>query len=349
MAKKKGSNVSYKRSWIDSCFDWVESLPIPFWFFYTLVYIAALVAQHLLAWEDGTLDAGTLSPDFFLHDTWLILLTPLAHAFRRSKQAAIDRFRPALTMKDTDFQHLKNRFVYLSAGFGFLVLLEIPISYLELPTMNEYLGPVFFGPRTTWLTVALILIATPFNSWFFLSVFWGLASINRIYAKIQRINLFVLTPLYAFSVLTSRLGILFILAGLGSVFVQGDNPSNIASSVVAYSWGVVYLLMGVLGFILPLRGIHLRLADKKDQSLAEIGKRLEDAFSRLHKEEATGRLDQVGGIRQLIDAIIREREYISAVPTWPWNPGTIRTFLTALFVPMTIWVVQQVLLRTMVK
>jgi hypothetical protein len=337
MAKKKTPNEAFKRSWIDRFYDWVERLPIPFWLFYALVYLTVLLLQHLLAWTDGTLDTGTVSPSFLLHDTWLILLTALGHTVRRNKQDAIERFRPVLKMKEADFQNLNDRFIYLPERVGLWVLLLLPTSLWDLPQMQEYLGPVFFGPITKWFTTALLIISTPFNFLFFYSVFGGLIWINRLYAKIQTINLFVLTPLYAFSVFTSRLGILFILAGFLSS-LQGDDPSGVTSSYANFYMGL-YLLMGVLSFILPLRGIHLRLVDKKDQSLAEIGQRLDDAFRRLLKEEASGKLEQVGGIRQLIDAIIREREYIAAVPTWPWNPGTLRTFVTALAVPMTVWIV----------
>jgi hypothetical protein len=62
-----------------------------------------------------------------------------------------------------------------------------------------------------------------------------------------------------------------------------------------------------------------------------------------------GKLADIAQFRNGISALMDFRSEIKKIPTWPWDTGTLRTFLTALAVPMIVWVVQQVLLRTVVK
>lgn len=88
---------------------------------------------------------------------------------------------------------------------------------------------------------------------------------------------------------------------------------------------------------------------KKEGLLSEAGERVHAAFSRLNKEQAAGKLKEIGNTCQLVDAMIRQREYIQGVHTWPWDTGTSRNFITALLVPMIVWFVQQLLLRMVVK
>jgi Xaa-Pro aminopeptidase len=48
-------------------------------------------------------------------------------------------------------------------------------------------------------------------------------------------------------------------------------------------------------------------------------------------------------------AKVEKSQEIKKLPTWPWETGTLRNFITALLIPLTAWGIQQVLLRTVVR
>jgi hypothetical protein len=58
-----------------------------------------------------------------------------------------------------------------------------------------------------------------------------------------------------------------------------------------------------------------------------------------------GDLSQMDAINKAIDNAERERQIVDAIPTWPWQPGTLRSAVTAFLLPLILWVVTRVLER----
>ncbi|MFQ5596379.1 MAG: hypothetical protein ACE5HA_19725 [Anaerolineae bacterium] len=38
-----------------------------------------------------------------------------------------------------------------------------------------------------------------------------------------------------------------------------------------------------------------------------------------------------------------EREVLARIPTWPWQPGTLRGVASAVSLPVLVWLIQQIL------
>ncbi len=345
MVSKARKSPVYKISWMDRFFNWVDGLPIPFLPFYFLVYLGIVLFQHVLLWLDGSLAAAEFAPIIFIQNIWSIFIVAAWHYLRNAGSLALTKFRPALEMGEAEFNTLKTRFTNLPARTGWIITaLALLVYLIAVPSSKEFVGPLFFSRTTIYLTFLVLLFAFPMNSAFFVVVIRSLFAISSVYDRVKRINLYSLNPLYALSAFTSRVGMIFIafvLINLATSSLYGEG--------FTLFYLILFGLCAVLVFVLPLLGIHQRLAEKKEELLTEAGEQVHAAFNRLSKERATGKLKEIGNTRQLVDATIREREYIQAVPTWPWNAGTLRTFITALLVPMSVWIVQQVLLRTVVK
>jgi hypothetical protein len=45
------------------------------------------------------------------------------------------------------------------------------------------------------------------------------------------------------------------------------------------------------------------------------------------------------------EALVRERDVLDKIPTWPWQPDTIRWLGTALLLPIIVWTITRVLER----
>ena len=49
---------------------------------------------------------------------------------------------------------------------------------------------------------------------------------------------------------------------------------------------------------------------------------------------------KVNGLDGAIGSLYKVRDQLKSIPTWPWATGTFRSFLSAVFLPMVLWVLQ---------
>ena len=353
MAKGKSPGFPYRLSWMDRFFDWVERLPIPYFVFYILSYLALVLLQHILLWLDGTLPVGETAPIIFAQNVWFIFIAAVWHFLRKTASYALDRFRPALQISDREFANLKFRFTHLSSRTGWILIViglgfMLMIFFTIFSAASDYLGPLFFSPYTTYLTLIFGLLIMSFNLGSFYTLFRTLFNINKIYAQVKRINLFNLTPLYALSSFTSRVGMIFVaflLINLISAPLYGGSEAG--------SIGLFYILfnglLAVLAFVLPLLGIHRRLGDAKEHAVEANNDLIESGFAKMQALVKKGKHDDVPKLRASNSALLEYRQELSKISTWPWDGATLRTFVTAMAVPMIVWGVQQFLQRTLIQ
>jgi len=50
-------------------------------------------------------------------------------------------------------------------------------------------------------------------------------------------------------------------------------------------------------------------------------------------------------IQEGIASLDLERATLNKIPTWPWEPGSIRGVVAALLLPLGIWLIQNLLTR----
>ena len=352
MPKKLSYSAPYPPSWQNRFLQAVDRLPFPNVGIFLGLFIGIAFLQHLVPWIEGLLPWGAVEWSQF---NFLIpgLLTPIFFSnLLIYSEKALAKFRQALNVSEKEYADLRYRFLNLPALTGWILTLGVALGIALL-----YRTPLFQASFPSYLLSGFSGVLIFLTSCFALSLVFAFIVVvlrqtrlvGQLYARVQKINLFNLGPLYAGSRLTSRVGTLFIIVGTVSFLSNSFLPEANPQIAVNIFFGVVNIGVALALFILPLLGIHQRLVAKKEELLSESGERVRAAFERLNKEQASGRLKEIGNTRQLVDAVIREREYIQGVPTWPWNAATLRTFITALLVPLTVWSVQQLLLRIAVK
>jgi hypothetical protein len=352
MPKRKDAALPYPPSWQTRFLHAVDKLPVA----NVVVYLALITCigflQHLIPWLEGLLPWGQVEwRHFNFLLPALIVFTAFSVVLTYSEKA-MAKFRQALNVNEKEFALLSYQFLNLPAASGRIITIAVA-AVVALIYKTPIFQSVYPANLLSGLSGALIFLV----SWLGLSVVFAFfvfvlrqtRLVGQLYARVRNINLFNLGPLYTLSLLTSRVGTLFIIVGTFSFlnnFLLAEGDPQIQINIF---FGVINITLAAALFILPLLGIHQRLVAKKEELLSEAGERVRAAFDRLNKEQAAGKLKEIGNTRQLVDAVIREREYIQGVPTWPWNAGTLRTFLTTLLVPLTVWLVQQVVLRTVAK
>ena len=78
--------------------------------------------------------------------------------------------------------------------------------------------------------------------------------------------------------------------------------------------------------------------------LDQVSLRLEAAFVELHQRMDNGNLE-VDDLINVISLLETERDTLKGVSTWPWQPETLRFLVTALVLPLLLWIIQFVLQR----
>jgi hypothetical protein len=66
-----------------------------------------------------------------------------------------------------------------------------------------------------------------------------------------------------------------------------------------------------------------------------------------HKRLDEGHVESIGELNTALSGLEMQRNAIMAIPTWPWQPETVRLLITALALPLGLWIAQYVLQRAL--
>jgi hypothetical protein len=230
---------------------------------------------------------------------------------------------------------MPNRSVLISMSLGAV------LTFVTLRMFPETSRPFMDTPLATVVNMTLSMLAAAFSVTAMYLTFRQLRLIRRTYAQATGLDLFRAKELYAFSGLTLRMGIGWLI-----VFYSGAlfYPALVRNIPWASSAGLV--LAGIaVSFVTTLFDIHKRIDAVKASHLAEIDGRLKGAFTELHRRIDAGEAGTLAPLREVMDALLVEREVVAKIPTWPWQSGTAAGFLAAILLPLVVWGVQTVLQR----
>jgi len=334
----------YEPGWLDRLRNWIDHETAPNW----LYALALLVAQSawvlaMLWWN------GRLGDDFDLTKIFVVAIAPYMLWVRfyldRVAARAMDAFRPALAVSDEEFSRLRYELTTLPAPLTRIVTIVAIVGYI----LNALLLPdqiiAQFGPSrgvtavllapVAMFTLAVVMISTA-------QAVRQLWMVDLVYGLAERVNLFRVKPFYAFSGLTSRTGVSFLVL---AYFIAAVRPDIVRDTPALQLLIVGMLPTAVACFVLPLYGMHLRLVAEKDRLLAEANGRFETLLARLHACVDGEILTDADKLAHQLSSVAAEREAISKLSAWPWEVATVTGFLTTLVLPVLLWLVQRVLGR----
>jgi hypothetical protein len=277
---------------------WVDRLPWPSWLFYLAVLLAGVLIRHAVRWLDGSLPVGSLNMALIAEAPFLVLTPVTQHHLNATARRALQEFRPALQIDDAQYAILEYQLTTVPARAGVVAgVLGAAVAFLIIT-----FDPASFGVFATTSLIANVLaasyamLASAFTLVFIYHILRQLRLVDTIHAMAKHINLFQLGPIYAFSSLTARTGLVIVLYVYYDYFffyylgVQG-NPGLIETV------GLVGMFVVALAcFVLPLNGIHRRLVQEKAHLLAEANRRTERTISALHQRVDDGEYDKVDGM-----------------------------------------------------
>ncbi len=336
----------YTPGWLDRLTDWVDRLPGSNYLYYLGLGVVLFSVQVIVLWAEGASPGETLPMQGFLAGVIAFILG-LCHYLDRRASTALETLRPALDTGEKEYAELHYRLTTLPARSTLLV----PLLASVTPLLTEAIsGSPYRLPALAPFPISANLFRLTYL------VCWGvfgtlayhtvhqLRLINRIYTKHTRVNLFRMTPLYAFASLTA------FTAGSLTVIpyaFMAVNRINFVNDPVALGTVLVIQVLAVVTFVWPQLGIHRLQGAELARLLDNVNRRYEMIVDELHRRVDAGELQEIGNLNTAMSSLELERKTLTRISTWPWQPETVRWLITALVLPLGLWLLQYFLQRVL--
>ncbi|MEZ0239440.1 MAG: hypothetical protein ACAH65_01465 [Chloroflexota bacterium] len=335
----------YAPSWLDRLLDTIEALPGPNGLGFLAVFTGFVLLSLFEPWLMGAASPWRLVEKVY----WgAVIGAQLAAAgyVRRVAATAFDAFRPALRIPEAEVLQLRYELTVIpalpAAAAVVVALLATAISLAINPAATgskPLTGTLLAGAFGLQLTITSLMFVL------LLQLFRQMGQIRRTLARSAVVDVFRPGPLHAFSRLTSRSSAILLLFIGSTILVL---PTSMPGEVFAVYWLpylVVPPLVAAAAFILPLYGMHGRLVAEKERLQGETEERLQALFAELNGDIDGRELARADGLNKSLMSLLLQRDVLANLPTWPWSPGTLRGFLTAIFLPLVVFLLQQVVGR----
>jgi hypothetical protein len=341
-SRRERGTRAYPPSWLDHLADWVERLPGPSWPYYlglglVLVLIEAIIRRRIETNPIG----GFLYPS--PHEVIQVVGTAFflagLHYLDKVAEEAMNELRPALDVSEEEYRDLCYRLTNLPARATLFVSIFFAAYAAQQILTTPGVFPGLFTSSAAVIQFILLLGTGSVQGVGVYHTIHQLILVNRIHTSYTQVKLFELDPLYAFSGLTARTALILSIAPSALLLVAPEEtelPSAIA-----------FIVLAVTVFALPLLGIHNRLAEEKKRWLAENAKRLEAAITELHRRMDAQELEGIGDLRTAMSCLEVEHDALARIPTWPWQPGTLRGLFAAILFPLMVSIIQWILQRVL--
>ncbi len=330
----------YPPSWADRLTAWVDRLPGPAWVVYASAMLVGALLLHGLMWRDGLLPMWSLGATPALRSVLGVYGIAMVHLLDRTAARSLKGFLPALGLNPPALDELTYRLTTMpavpAALAGLAGLGALGVIYWTTP---GYISLLPGAPAGDLLSQAyraiafVILFTVGYHS------LRQLVLVSRIHRQAPHIHLLRREPLYAFSSLTARTSI----AGLIPIYLMAALYPQLVRTIVIGPLLLAGALLMIAVFAWPLWSVHSRLVEEKARMTTEANQRVEHLIDRLHRRVDADDLARMDDLNKAMASLQTELDILARAPTWPWLPGTVQAVLTAVLLPILLWILQQVL------
>lgn len=337
---------AYTPSWLDRFTAWVDSLSVPAGVFYAGLTLALVSIQIAIQW------AGTGGIPLF--PVLYVLAIPgdlaLMHYLDHVAAQALARFRPVISVTDAEYDDLHYRLttlprwpVLVVTALGIIYGLVISATVPDAVKMND-----FHFAATSLSFDFNHLLSPPIWGLVFLVLYHTahqLRIVQQIYSRCSNADLYVLSPLYAFSSLSAQTAIGIVI--LPSAYLVAAPQAFSAANMSTFVPLLMITGISLFTFIYPLAGAHRLLTDERSRRLARNGELQRAAVGELHRRISAQDLSDMDGLNKALASLELERSNLARISTWPWQAETFRAVMAALFFPVVVWLTQWILVRVL--
>jgi hypothetical protein len=328
----------FEISWFDRFSSAIDTLRPPYWLLTTFIVVFTLGTSYIIS----KLQASPFEWSFTLLYSYLQILyflLTLRHLGLFATRS-LERTRRAMRINDEQFERLQMRFAntprnqarwgtLIGAGFAILIAigtLFVPEVTAQFSTVEVSLTPV--GVVTELILLSIWIL----NGFLVAFIVHKLRMIDVIYTQWTDVNPFQPRALYSLANYSGRTAILWVLPSIPWIILD----PGLFSLVTA----ILFSILGLLIYILPLMGVHRLLeqakADLLDQNGAQVKSTIEDMNHHLQSQH----LEDFASLDSVLSGLERSRTAIDRISTWPWQVDSFRRVIVALLLPLLIWLAQ---------
>jgi len=319
-----------------------EGLPVPSLLIYAGIALLGLPILELRFWATGRLPIGTIDTNSLTFALAFPTILYLFGLMERSAYAAFERFRPALR-PGADPDAIRRSLAVLPApvgGYAFAASLALTaVRYVFDPASSEVAGAPAW---VAGLAFAFEVLNVGVLFCFVAQLVRQTRTIRRVLARETAVDIYRPGPLHALAALSARMGIgLVLLTTVISIFTAPAkiDPSLIVTTLLPFVG--VPVAIAVVTFLVPLYGTHGRLVEEKQRLEADADTRLRGLVAEINQFIDSRRLGEVEPLNKALGAVIQQRDLVSRLSTWPWSTGTARALITAILLPVLLFVIQR--------
>ncbi len=339
LARIAPSSLPYAPSWVDGLIGWINRLPVPPWLFYPSLLVPIFLIINASRWLEGRASLGSFDAPYGFTAIYPVTMLAAIHYLDRTARRAFEYFRPALGKNEAEAARLEYELTVLPArparlvaavGAAFCLLLV-----LSGTTAQQTLGTgIYF-----WTLLLCTGAGFVFTAELLYHTVRQLRLVTRIHAAASNLDLFHYTPLYSFSALTARTGLVFSLILWFDFAVNPETFTNLPLIVL----NAVILVLSAACFVLPLEGMHRRIVVEKRRLEWDVNQRLKAIVGHLYESIDGLALGDADEVNKTISSLLAARDLMARIPTWPWRPETFTAFFSALALPVVVFLIQMFL------
>jgi len=333
----------YPPSFVDRLMGSVQRLPIPYLLTYFLLFLFESALFHIVAWVDGWLPAYRFSGFALMFPLWLWGPLAIMTYLNSVSLEALTNFRPLMDIPDETVRRLKYEFTTMPAR-GVIIssavwtIVYVVFTYLALDSMYAAYG---FGRLSVGTSIVRGWISFFIGSAIYYHTIRQLRHVNRTVTMVKQFDLFQLEPIYAFSALTSRTGVSWVILLSLTLLIVPIQAAPFPTLALL----IVQLVLAIAAFALPLQMVNSCLVSEKRRLMAELDQRVKGTLASLHRCLDDNALAEVAQLNSAIVGLTAERDILTKIPTWPWRAGMFTGFLSIIVLPIMLFILQFVLAR----
>ena len=335
----------YAPSWINRLTWRIEALPAPATVAYLLFAAAAMLISNAQDWIAGTVPFPGLTLQQTYWGALAAFLLALIPYLDGVATASLEAFEPALkdVEVEVDLAALRYELTVIPARPALMVTgLAVAATLAGFISDPDGSGIAGYPPLAVALYAAGQSLVLSLLFLLMYHTLRQLRAVARIHAMPAQVSLFRPAPLYAFSQLTVRTAIAFVAIVSTTVLVNASTLQN-SPAVITVPFLVGGITVALAAFVLPLQGMHRRISHEKRELEWQAGRRIVAATAEIHRAIDDHDHSGADGLNKLLGSLIAEREMLARLPTWPWQPGAVGALVTAIVLPIVIFVVTRLL------
>jgi hypothetical protein len=342
-AKAEAFKPSYAPSFVDKLMDLVKRLPIPYWLTYMILFVVQVLVLHVIAWLDGWIPFWTFNSVLLIFPLWLYGPLAIMTYLDAVAVKALANYRPLLDVSLSEMQRLEYEFTTMPSKSVLVSTVFWLTAYVvtAVVTYQSFRENVGMGQLLMAIVVLGGFVTYGIGSAIYYHSLRTLVLVQRTVAMTRQFDLFRLEPVYAFSSLTARTGVVWILLLTATLLVF---PVALTPAPVFVLLGL-QVVFAMCAFALPLRFVNRRLVAEKRKFIGEVDQRIKTMLERLNSSVDAGELSTLEELNTAISGLTAEKEILAKIPTWPWRAGLFAGFASIVVLPIALFMVQLVLSR----